>query len=108
MKDFLKDVPVTFDETKLLDGYPGKYVLLVARKGESWFMAGINSQKEPDDFRVKCHFLKTGNYALRQIKDDNSTTENSFHFDRSVIKNNFELNINLLPYGGFVAEIIPE
>ena len=45
--DFMKQVPTTWDEVKLLDGYPGRYVILARRCGTKWYVAGINSQKEP-------------------------------------------------------------
>ena len=31
---FMKDVPVTWDEVRFIDGYPGKYVILARRHGE--------------------------------------------------------------------------
>ena len=44
VRDFLKRVPSVWDETKFLDGYPGKFVVL-ARRGEGrWYVAGINGE----------------------------------------------------------------
>lgn len=44
VKDFMKHVPSIWDETKFIDGYPGKWVVL-ARKGEHhWYIAGINGE----------------------------------------------------------------
>ena len=31
--DFMKRVPTTWDETRFVDGYPGKYVVLARRQG---------------------------------------------------------------------------
>jgi len=45
--DFLKQLPTTWDETRFIDGYPGKYVVLARRHGEKWFVAGLNAMKEP-------------------------------------------------------------
>ncbi len=45
--DFLKALPVTWDETRYIDGYPGKYVVLARRHGADWYIAGLNAQKEP-------------------------------------------------------------
>jgi len=46
--DFLRQLPTTWEETRFIDGYPGRYVVL-ARKSISgqWFVAGLNAQKEP-------------------------------------------------------------
>jgi hypothetical protein len=45
--DFLKALPTTWDETRFIDGYPGKYVVLARRHGADWYIAGLNAQKEP-------------------------------------------------------------
>lgn len=45
--DFLKKMPTTWDETRFIDGFPGKYVVLARRHGNQWYIAGINAQKEP-------------------------------------------------------------
>ena len=44
--DFMKNVPTTWEETKVVDGYPGKYVIMARRHGDKWFVAGVNAQKE--------------------------------------------------------------
>ena len=44
--DFLKQVPTTWDETRFLDGYPGKYVVLARRHGQDWYVAGLNAEPQ--------------------------------------------------------------
>ena len=47
--DFLRNLPTTWEETRFIDGYPGKYVVL-ARKAAAtgqWYIAGLNAMKEP-------------------------------------------------------------
>ncbi|OJU50624.1 MAG: alpha-glucosidase, partial [Bacteroidales bacterium 45-6] len=43
-KTFLKDVPNTWDNTKLLDGYPGRDIILARQKGSHWYIGGINGE----------------------------------------------------------------
>ncbi len=45
--DFLKRIPTTWDETRFIDGYPGKYVVLARRQGQQWWVAGLNATKQP-------------------------------------------------------------
>ena len=45
--DFLRRIPTTWDETRFIDGYPGRYVVLARRHGSQWYVAGLNAQKEP-------------------------------------------------------------
>ena len=46
--DFLRQLPTTWEETRFIDGYPGRYVVL-ARKAMNgkWYVAGLNALKEP-------------------------------------------------------------
>ena len=46
--DFLRQLPTTWQETRFIDGYPGKYVVM-ARKATNgrWYIAGLNALKEP-------------------------------------------------------------
>ena len=46
--DFLRQLPTTWEETRFIDGYPGRYVIL-ARKATNgrWYVAGLNALKEP-------------------------------------------------------------
>jgi hypothetical protein len=45
--EFMKQVPTTWDETKYIDGYPGKYVIMARRHAGQWYIVGINAEKEP-------------------------------------------------------------
>ncbi len=44
--DFLKGVPTEWDETRFIDGYPGKYVVMARRSGDRWYVVGLNATKE--------------------------------------------------------------
>ena len=44
--DFMKAVPTTWDETRFIDGYPGRYVVLARRHGQDWYVAALNAQEE--------------------------------------------------------------
>ncbi len=46
--DFMKSVPVTWEDMKFIDGYPGKYVVM-ARKSSTgkWYVAAINAEDKP-------------------------------------------------------------
>ena len=45
--DFLKTIPTTWDETRFIDGYPGRFVVLARRHADQWYIAALNAQKEP-------------------------------------------------------------
>ena len=41
--DFMKEVPTTWDETRFIDGYPGRYVIMARRNGNKWYVVGVNA-----------------------------------------------------------------
>ncbi len=55
--EFMKQVPTTWDETRFIDGYPGKYVVLARRHGDTWYVAGINAEKKPLKLSLSLPFL---------------------------------------------------
>ena len=44
--DFMKQVPTTWDETRFIDGYPGKYIIMARRNGTQWYVVGINAEEQ--------------------------------------------------------------
>lgn len=50
--DFLKEVPVTWDETRLIDGYPGEFIILARRHGDTWYISAVNARKESLELSV--------------------------------------------------------
>lgn len=45
--DFLKTVPTLWDDIKLIDAYPGKYLIMARRHAHTWYVVAINAMKEP-------------------------------------------------------------
>lgn len=43
--EFLTNVPTEWDETKFIDGYPGKYIVMARRSGDKWYLAATNGEK---------------------------------------------------------------
>lgn len=50
--DYMKAVPTTWDETRYIDGYPGRYVVLARRHGDDWRIAAVNASTEPLDLSL--------------------------------------------------------
>lgn len=44
--EFLKVVPASWDETRVLSGEVGEYIVIARRKGDDWFIAGMTNEKE--------------------------------------------------------------
>jgi alpha-glucosidase len=57
-KNFLRQVPVAWDETRFVAGIPGKYTVVARRKGNAWYIAGINGQDSEQEISFDLPFLK--------------------------------------------------
>ena len=51
--DFLREVPTVWHDTRFLDGYPGKFVVLARRNGDNWYVAGLNAEPQPKTLTIK-------------------------------------------------------
>ena len=43
--EFMKQVPTTWNETRFIDGYPGRFCILARRHGDTWYVAGNNAEE---------------------------------------------------------------
>ena len=64
VKSFMSALPTTWDETRLLGGYPGEWVVIARRSGNTWYIAGINGKDEPQTLTFDTSFLPKGKYTL--------------------------------------------
>ena len=96
--DFMKNVPTTWDETIFVDGYPGKYVVLARRKGNKWYVAGINAEDKNTKIKVSLPMIKSG--APLKIYSDNSSLQGNVKSSR--LSKNSTVDIQVPTNGGFV------
>jgi len=98
--DFLKQLPTTWDETRFIDGYPGKYVVLARRHGDKWYMAGLNAQKEPLKLTLD---IAGFNNLLNDIADKKGKiTGTSIRHLSNKEQKKGKMTITMQPNGGFV------
>ncbi|MDH6342239.1 hypothetical protein M2480_002067 [Parabacteroides sp. PFB2-12] len=104
VKRFLSGLPTAWDETKLLAGYPGEEVVIARRKGEVWYIGGLNGTNERRTLTFATHFLTDSPKTITLIKDGQE--ERSFRIEAPTqITNKESIAVDCLPRGGFVAVI---
>lgn len=69
--DFMKNVPVTWDETLYIDGYPGEYAVLARRHNNVWYIAGINATDKPVTLNLTPEMMKPGETFTLYSDDKN-------------------------------------
>lgn len=96
---FMKAVPTTWDDTRLIDGYPGKYVVLARRHADKWYIAGVNALKE--SVKVKLDLSALGlKGAEAVIYADEKGKE--LKAKPLKLKNTASVSVEIMPDGGFV------
>ena len=98
--DFLKSLPSTWEETKFIDGYPGKYVILARRHGENWFIAGLNAENEPKELILELPML-AGVSKADYYTDNN---EGFAQLTQIKIDKIGQVRIVMKPNGGFIIK----
>jgi alpha-glucosidase len=105
-KTFLKNVPNAWDETRLLDGYPGKDVVMARRKGSNWYIGGANAEQREKKKTIKFDFLQYGiKYRLTLIADGKH--DKDFDTQYLVVDKSDSVDIKVLRRGGFAALLGP-
>ena len=98
--EFLKEIPVVWDETRYLGGYPGSYVVLARRSGDRWYIAGVNGQNETKEITVD--LSRTGKIPETILWIGDGTSPRDLQ-SRQLAPDGGALTLNLEPYGGFTG-----
>jgi alpha-glucosidase len=104
--DFLRVVPTVWDDTRVIDGAVGEFVIMARQSGNDWFLAALtNSQQR--DLTLKLDFLAPGTWKMRLWKDGIDAAENAEHLanQESTVRSGDTLTWRLAPAGGSVARL---
>ena len=99
--NFMKTVPTTWDETRLLDGYPGKYVVLARRHHATWYIVGVNAENEPKKLSLDLSdFMEAGDKV--ELYSDNLKNQDPKYEAKKLILSPSKVKITMDTHGGFV------
>lgn len=99
VKEFMRSIPETWDDVKFVDGFPGKFIVLARRKGNNWYIAGINGENCERTIRLNAPFIKISKGVI--ITD----SKNAKEFQKRKIDFSQPIVIKMLPYGGFTIKL---
>ena len=103
---FIADVPTVWDESIVLDGKMGEYIVTARRSGNVWYVGGITNWTARD-VEVDCSFLGDRTYDATLFKDGANAHRigRDYKCESIRIKNDSKLKIHLAPGGGFALKI---
>lgn len=96
--DFMKGVPTTWDETRFIDGYPGRYVIMARRSGNKWYVAGLNAQEQAVELTIQLPMFDAG--STLTVYGDNEKLEGSM--TTTALGKKQQLSVTIPQNGGIV------
>lgn len=106
--DYIADVPTTWDETIPLDSRISKYINVARRKGETWYIGGMNDWNHRNQ-NLDLSFLPKGEYQVTLFTDGMNADKVATDYKKEtfVLPTNKQLNVTMQPGGGYAAIIKP-
>lgn len=105
---FFADVPTVWDDTRVIEGYPGKFVSIARKKGDKWYLGAI-AGIEAYNLSLKLDFLDENRaYSAKIFSDDKSlNTRTNVKIDKIEVNNESVLKQNVLKQNGLAVIFTP-
>jgi alpha-glucosidase len=101
---FVAQTPVTWDETRVLAGQPGQYVVIARRKGKAWWL-GAMTDGQARTLIVRLAMLRGGHWQLDGYADDRSP--NMPEHVTARVDAGQTLVLHMAAAGGYAARLSP-
>jgi len=104
--EFIKEVPVSWDETKAVSTKLSEWVTIARRKGGDWYLGTINGNMARN-LKTPLSFLPKGNYTAEIYNDAPDADKNPNHLTKVVqqVTNQTILNTAFVAGGGQVIRL---
>ena len=100
--EFISTIPTVWDESIVLDGKMGDYIITARRKGDTWYIGGLTDWNERD-LEVDLSFLGEKAYSGKLFKDgvNASRIGRDYKSESIQAKKGDKIKIHLASGGGF-------
>jgi alpha-glucosidase len=107
--EFIKQVPVTWSEVRVLDGRPMENITAARRSGKDWYIGSITNW-DARTVKVPLSFLGEGKYSAEIYADAADAGSNATHteFTKQTVDRSTVLEVKMAPGGGNAIWIHPE
>ncbi len=106
--EFLDKVPTVWDDTKVLNGEPAKYITVARHHGGAWYLGSMTNW-DARDLELPLDFLGKGGYEAQIFADgpDADTVGTSLTISTKRVEPSDKLTVHLAPGGGLAVIISP-
>jgi alpha-glucosidase len=105
---FFDDVPTVWDDTKIIEGYPGKYVSIARKNGDKWYLGAIAGTEEYT-LSLRLDFLdENTTYKATVFSDDKSlNTRTNVRIEDMDVNSKTVFERNILKQNGLAVIFSP-
>jgi alpha-glucosidase len=105
--EFIKNIPTTWDETKVPAAKVGAFITIARKKNDNWYIGAITNH-EARTISIPLHFLGEGEYVAEIYTDANDAAINPNHLKKETRKLTAkdELQLSLSGGGGAVVRLM--
>ena len=101
--DLITSIPDTFDETRILQGNIGRYIVTARRNGNDWYIGG-QTNWDGREVALSLDFLSPGAYQATIATDGINANHNAedYRIERKTVTSSDQMKLRLASGGGFV------
>ena len=102
--EFIAQFPSVWDETKVLAGEVGEFIVVARRSGDTWYL-GAMTNEHGRKLTVDLSFLISGDYHMQSFVDGVNTVQFSedYRLNNVSVKAGQKIEINMASGGGWAA-----
>lgn len=103
MLKMITGVPTTWEETIVPAGQYGEYAVVARRKGNRWFIGGLNNEQEREVV-IRFDFIGEGEYEYRLLKDGVNANRQAedYVIETGTVKKESDKVVTMKNGGGFL------
>ncbi len=103
---FIAAIPTVWDETVVLDGKMGEYVVTARRSGDTWYVGALTDWNARD-IEIDLSFLGKGKWSMKAYADGVNAHRKASDYKVSVseVSRKSEVKVHMAPGGGWTAVI---
>jgi len=104
--EFIRQVPVEWDESRVLHAQLGRYVAMARRRGDTWYV-GAMTGADGRDLELDLSFLGDGNYQMDSMEDGPNAGVFATDVQKASagVTRGSRITMHLAPGGGWAAII---
>jgi alpha-glucosidase len=104
--EFLKKVPTSWDETRVVNGSVGEFITVARRSGKEWYV-GSMTDWDRRELSIPLQFLGPGSYRV-EVYADVEGDPTGVRQQQLRVRSGDLVTARLAPGGGHVMRIVPE